>query len=144
MNGGRIHAGGRSHMDSDLEVSADLGDAGEALDSTARREYQERLESLRDELDEARAMNDPGRAERAEREIELITQEISSAYGLGGRARRMASSVDRARKAVSSRVSDSIRRIRMQHPELGVHLDNSIRLGLFCRYAPEKPFEWSL
>jgi hypothetical protein len=137
-------AGGTSAMDADLVMTGDLGDAGEMLDRKSRRDYQERIASLREEIEEARAMNDTGRVERAEGEIDFITQEISSAYGLGGRARRSANAVDRARKAVSSRVSDSIRRIRKEHPNLGGHLENSIRLGFFCRYAPEKPVTWDV
>src|SRR5262249_1347645 len=38
-----------------LEVSASLGDAGEVLDAKARREYRDRLESLRAELEEAQS-----------------------------------------------------------------------------------------
>jgi hypothetical protein len=67
----------------------------------ARSDYRERLEDLRSELDETRSINDPGRAERVEQEIEFLTRELSSAYGLGGRARRSAAPVERARKAVS-------------------------------------------
>jgi eukaryotic-like serine/threonine-protein kinase len=67
--------------------------------------------------------------------------EIASRYGVGGR--RAASDVERARKAVSSRVSNSIARIRKENPELGAHLGNSVRLGLLCRYEPERPVAWS-
>ncbi len=88
-------------------------------------------------------MNDPGRAERLQQEIEFLTQELSSAFGLGGRARRAGSSAERARKAVSSRIGDSIARIRKDHPDLGAHLANSIRLGLFCCYVPEKAVPWT-
>ncbi len=127
----------------ELNVSAGLGDAGEVLDEKARTDYRQRLESLREELEDAREMNDAGRAERIEQEIEFITQELSSAYGLGGRARKVASSAERARKAVSSRVTDSLSRIRRENPDLAAHFQNAIHLGLFCSYEPEKPVRWS-
>jgi hypothetical protein len=43
---------------------------------------------------------------------------------------------DRARKAVSARIRDAIRRIADVMPDLGAHLDRSIRTGTTCRYDP--------
>jgi len=51
---------------------------------------------------------------------------------------------ERARKAVSGRVKDSISRIRKQHPVLGLHLTNSLRLGTFCCYQPAEQVRWDL
>ena len=56
--------------------------AGELLDPTARDRLKRRLEDLRDALDEAQRFNDPERAERAEREIEFLTDELARAVGL--------------------------------------------------------------
>ncbi len=128
---------------SELSITADLGDAGEALDAKARDDYRARLESLRSELEGAQATNDTGRSAVLQQEIEFLTQELASAYGLGGRSRRISAPSERARKAVSSRVLDSISRIRKENPDLGAHLGNSIRLGFFCHYKPEKPVTWS-
>jgi ABC-type Zn uptake system ZnuABC Zn-binding protein ZnuA len=121
---------------------ARIGDAGEALDPQARAAYKSRLDDLRSELDEARERNDPDRAAALQEEIDFITQELSAAYGLGGRARKGADSAERARKAVQSRVSDSISRIRKEHPALALHLSQSIRLGTFCTYVVANAPEW--
>ena len=43
---------------------------------------------------------------------------------------------ERARKAVTARIRDAIRRITDAHPELGAHLDRTIRTGTTCRYEP--------
>ena len=43
---------------------------------------------------------------------------------------------ERARKAVTARIRDAIRRITEAHPELGAHLDRTVRTGTTCRYEP--------
>ena len=125
-------------------MTVGLGDAGEILDPQARAEYKERLESLREELEEARRFNDPGRVGRLEGEIEFLNRELSAAFGIGGRAKKAADSTERIRKAVSGRVRGALLRIQQEHPQLGAHLSRAIRTGTFCSYAPEKTVDWSL
>jgi hypothetical protein len=43
---------------------------------------------------------------------------------------------ERARKAVTARIRDAIRRVAEAHPEFGAHLDRSVRTGTVCRYDP--------
>ena len=51
----------------ELAGGADVGgDVGPALDEHARRAYQQRIQELQEDIDDARAANDPARAERAE------------------------------------------------------------------------------
>jgi len=126
------------------EAPAPLGDAGAALDPQARAEYKERLADLEAELEEAESFNDAGRRARIREEIDFLTRELSAAYGLGGRARKGADANERARKAVSGRVKDSLARIKKQHPLLGLHLTNSLRLGTFCSYQPAERIPWDL
>ena len=63
-----------------------------------------------------------------------MTQELSAAFGLGGRAR----------KAVSGRINESIGRLRKDHASLALHLENALRLGTFCEYRPDKAIPWQL
>jgi hypothetical protein len=49
----------------------------------ATAEYKRRVADLREELEEATATADLGRAAQASDEIEAITHEPSAAYGLG-------------------------------------------------------------
>jgi tetratricopeptide (TPR) repeat protein len=114
----------------------DLGDAGEILDAKAREAYQRRVADLRAEIDEADRFADIGRADRARRELAMLLQQLSSAVGLGGRARRSGSSVERARITVQRRVREAIKKIADHEPELGRHLDWAIRTGTYCAYEP--------
>jgi hypothetical protein len=43
---------------------------------------------------------------------------------------------ERARKAVTARIRDSIRHITVALPGVRTHLDRTIRTGTTCRYDP--------
>ena len=113
------------------------GDLGPLLDATARETFQRRLDQLDVELAEAEGWNDGERLARAQRERQLLAQELSAAVGLGGRERRMGDPGERARQSVTKAIKSAIRRIAREHEELGRHLDATVHTGLFCRYAPD-------
>ena len=114
----------------------DLGDAGEVLDAQAKASYRRRLGELREELEDAEACNDLGRAERVRAELEALTDQLRQATGLGGRSRRAASNADRVRVAVTRRIRAAITQIEKHHPPLGAHLAATIHTGYFCSYGP--------
>jgi tetratricopeptide (TPR) repeat protein len=120
----------------EVGARSDPGDAGPALDDKARQEYRRRVRDLEEELDEARELADQGRVEALRDELDFIARELSRAFGLGGRQRRAGAAAERARVNVRRRVKDAIRRIEKQLPEAGKHLDNSVKTGSYCRYAP--------
>jgi hypothetical protein len=80
----------------------------------------------------------------AQEELDALITQLTAAYGLGGRSRRIPDHVERARKAVSRRLRDAITRIAHAHPRLGRHLDASIRTGAFCSYQPERDTVWAI
>jgi TolB-like protein/tetratricopeptide (TPR) repeat protein len=120
--------------------------SGEApvLDERARRELKARVRDLQQQIDEADAAHDSGRAERAREELDQIVEHLSGALGLGGRARPLGSAAERARSAVTGRIRNSIKKITTAHSRLGRHLENSVRTGTFCVYEPESPTHWTL
>ena len=73
-----------------------------------------------------------------------MTDELSRAYGLSGRARTTGDPAERVRKAVTNRIKHSLNRIADEHEPLGRHLTNSVRTGTFCSYDPEHPVDWQL
>ncbi len=120
-------------------------DAGPRLDATARSAYRRRWAELDEDLARAREHHDLERARRLETERAALLAELGRASGLGGRARALGSSTsERARKAVTARVREAIRRIGAAHPELGAHLDRSVLTGTSCRYDPAEPLNWRL
>jgi non-specific serine/threonine protein kinase len=115
------------------------------LDRSARAAYQQRLEDLRDELEEAERFNDPARALRARREIDFLGEELARAVGLGGRDRRAAAAAERARVNVTRTIAAVLKRIAAVSPTLGQHLAATISTGYFCSYTPDPrvPIVWS-
>jgi tetratricopeptide (TPR) repeat protein len=120
------------------------GDHGPALDDRARREYQRRIGDLQADIEDARAANDPVRAERAEAELDALVEQLSQAFGLSGRARASGSAAERARSTVTTRIRSAIKHAVQTHPSLGRHLQHSVRTGTWCSYRPEYPVAWDV
>ncbi|MFF4257321.1 ATP-binding protein [Streptomyces sp. NPDC001663] len=136
------------HLRGDTDEHADglhpEGDAGEVVDAVARAAYRRRLRELEEEAEDADAAGDAVRSARVAVERDALVRQLSAAYGIGGRVRRTGSPVERARTAVTARIRAAVRRIAEVHPELGRHLETSVRTGTLCVYQPEQPPPWSL
>ena len=130
---------------SDLTVGR-MGDAGEMLDAQAKTAYKRRTAELREQLEEARELNQLELVDRLEDEIETLGRELSRAVGLGGRDRRAASASERARINVSRAIKIALERIAEHNPALATLLTGSIRTGTFCSYTPDSrlPASWQL
>lgn len=128
----------------ELDVRAAGGDAGAVLDPEAKRAYRERIEELREQIEEAEGFNDTERASRAREELEFVGRELAAAVGLGGRDRKAASGAERARVNVTRAIRKCVRRISELDPALGDHLERSLRTGSFCVYEPaaSEALEW--
>jgi tetratricopeptide (TPR) repeat protein len=124
-------------------LEATLG-ADPTLDPHAQAAYRRRLAELAAEIDAADADHDPERAARARAERDSLVEGLSAAYGLGRRARRLGDAGERARKAVTARIRDSLARLDQRHPALAQHLRQSIHTGAACSYQPPQPTPWEL
>ena len=110
------------------------GDAGPLLDEQAKDMYKRRLADIDDDLREAGGVRGHRTAARAKSEREFLVRELSRAVGLGGRDRQPASASERARAAVTQAVRHAMARITEHHPELGEHLNRTVRTGTYCVY----------
>jgi len=126
-------------------ITADSG-GGPVLDQQAKAAYRRRLQELADELAEAEAWDDSGRAARARAEWEALTAQLAAAVGLGGRDRTTGTSAERARVSVTKALRGTIRRIAEHNQAMGAHLDRNLRTGTFCAYVPDPatPVTWTL
>jgi len=125
-------------------VTAGLQDAGPILDSQAKAEYKQRIDELRNDLEEAERFNDSYRAARTRSELHAVVEQLAAAVGLGGRDRRSSSKAERARSAVTKRIKEAINRIGKVMPALGRHFAARIKTGYLCSYNPhpDRPIEW--
>lgn len=119
---------------------------GERLDRTALTAYRNRLREIDEELDEAQSWNDPARAERVEAEREALLRELAGAAGLGGRARTMGGTAERARVAVRKAIAAALDRIDAEDPAMARLLRRTVHTGSACRYEPDPdtPLDWLL
>jgi tetratricopeptide (TPR) repeat protein len=125
---------------------AAFGDAGEMLDARAKAAYRRRLAEIEEDIEEAHASGDAAREAQADLERDFLIRELSRAVGLSGRGRRAGDASERARAAVTRAVRQAMARIDEQLPELGEHLDRTIRTGTYCSYQPDPraPADWDL
>jgi hypothetical protein len=127
----------------ELSVARSL--AGDpVLDDEARTRYRARLADLDAELDRAGRRGDAERGAALEQEREALLAELRRAIGLGGRARRLGDEAERARKAVTNRIRDTLRKLSERHPALAEHLRETVSTGSTCRYAPAEAVRWRL
>jgi pimeloyl-ACP methyl ester carboxylesterase len=125
-----------------VEPTAAPVGSDDMLDDRARSEFRARVQAIEEDLEEARSFNDLGRIERLEQEGDAILAELRVATGLGGRSRKLKDPSERARKAVSARIRESIQRIAEAHPAAGEHFADAVRTGAFCCYEPKSGVNW--
>ncbi|MFN2625927.1 MAG: hypothetical protein ABR520_07575 [Mycobacteriales bacterium] len=122
------------------------GDVGDRLDRLALTTYRNRLRDIDEELDEAQSWRDPARVERIEKEREALLRELAGATGLGGRARTMGGTAERARVAVRKAIATALERIDAEDPATARLLRRTVHTGSVCRYEPDPdaPVDWLL
>ncbi|MEV0616319.1 AAA family ATPase [Nonomuraea sp. NPDC050404] len=114
----------------------------DVLDEEARSRYRARLELLDEEIDRAVERGDDRRAAEFDAERQALLDELRTAAGLGGRPRRLGDEAERARKAVTNRIRNTLRQLDQRHPELAAHLRASVATGATCRYQPTAEVHW--
>ncbi|MFC8699562.1 ATP-binding protein [Streptomyces parvus] len=128
----------------DLVVAAGQLGGDPVLDEEAKRRYKEHLDRLDAEIDRAAARDDAQQVEKYDRERQALLDELRTAAGLGGRTRRLGDQTERARKTVTARIRDTLRKLETLHPALAAHLKASVTTGTTCAYRPEHSPDWQL
>jgi hypothetical protein len=114
------------------------------LDDEAKARYKQRLTQLDDEIDRAALRDGKDTVATLTRERDALLEELRAAAGLAGRTRRLGDEAERARKTVTARIRDTLRKLDERHPELAAHLRETVSTGATCLYAPQHPVAWRL
>jgi hypothetical protein len=77
-NGSAVTRATASELHHADTIARDLGDAGVALDATAKTQYKRRLEDLREELEVAEQHNDLGQMAKTRYEVEFINNQMAA------------------------------------------------------------------
>lgn len=121
-----------------------IEDSEVIIDDKAKKEYQQRVIELQQDIEEANEMNDHIRSGHLQEEYDHLVDHLSKSLGLGGKQRKVNDQVDKARSAVTWRIRSAIKKIKESHESLGNHLSKSIKTGTFCSYNPERKMDWNL
>jgi hypothetical protein len=120
-------------------VTADARLGGDdLLDAQARARYRDHLEALDEQIDTAAALGDDKRAAALDAERQALIDQLKAATGLGGRSRRLGDNAERARKSVTNRIRNTLKKIGAVHPALAAHLQCTVATGAACAYRPEE------
>ncbi len=114
------------------------------LDDEAKAAYRRRLSTLDEQIESAALRGDDARAAAYDKERAALLTELRTATGLGGRTRRLGDEAERARKTVTARIRDTLRKLDSRHPELATHLRATVSTGTTCSYSPEQRLAWHL
>ncbi len=116
-----------------------------ALDTEALRQYHERLEAIKTELEDAQQCNDPGRQENLEREREAISENVRKSTGLGNKPRDINDDTKRLYGRVVMALRRAYKKLKEAGlPKLAAHFEKEISTtdGV-CKYAADPPPAWS-
>lgn len=112
------------------------------LDNAAISDFQQRLRHIHEEKQTAAQSGDELVYAELEQEEEAILGALKHGVGLGGRQRKFNSAAEKARKAVAARIKTAVTKIASVHPELGEHLQSSLKTGNFCSYSSRSNIHW--
>jgi hypothetical protein len=124
-----------------LRLQSDWGEA--LVPDDARRRLRKSLRDMKEELEFLRASGEQALAFKKQQEIEKVEEYLGQAR-FRGHDKRSSDASEKARKRVSVGIARAIADLHTEHPALARHLDNSIRTGQNCRYAPETEVQWIL
>lgn len=127
-----------------MEAAVDENSKTETIDLKAKSQYQKRIKELQIEIDDAEVFNQIEKIEELREEYDAILDHLSQSLGLSGKTRKIGSTIEKARSAVTWRIRNAIKKIEPFHPKLATHLSKSIKTGNFCSYRPEITIDWTL
>ena len=114
-----------------------------SIDKKAKTAYHSRIKELQEDIDEAESLNQIEKVETLREEYDNILDHLSQSLGLAGKSRKVGSTIEKARSAVTWRIRNSIKKIEPLNSELATHLSKSIKTGTYCSYKPEVKINWS-
>ena len=136
-------------LEGELSDSPNMGDTGEVsqvLDRSAIDAYKAHLKELSADRIEAEKEPNPAWLAQIEEETKFIERELRAGTGRGGKARNFALPRDKARSSGTHQIKAAIKKVSENNPDLGSHLDRTIKTGTYCSYQPDPTadIDWAL
>ena len=130
-----------------LEATAGLVEQPQAsettLDHSGLQKIHQRLEDLRDEIQEAQDHHDEATLKRLESEWTDTQDALKKELGLSGRSRRIPDAWTKAKARVLRAINRCLEEVQTAHPGLFEHLRQSIdKAEGVWTYSPRQPTIW--
>ena len=116
----------------------------QTIDHKAKSAYLNRIRELQLEIDEAESFNQLEKIATLREEYDSILDHLSNSLSISGKARKIESTSEKARSAITWRIRNTIKKINQSHEDLASHLSSSLKTGTFCSYKPSKEMYWEL
>lgn len=136
LSGGAASRSARALID-DRVVQRRLMQDGAPPDHQARAACAQRLQAIDQELEEAEANTDQGKAERLRSDQQAIREYLSRQPRRSGRKKK-------ERDRIVKNLEYALAKIRRELPALGSHLDEALQKGPRWRYRPDRPVRWDI
>lgn len=108
------------------------------LDRRALGAVHQRLRDIDTSIANAESNADLAQATQLSLERQALLDQLAADMGWGRSARRPNDPVERARKAVTARLRDAIRRVEGADRAAGEHLERSVQTGVQCVYLASR------
>jgi hypothetical protein len=114
----------------------------DVADAPAFAQWRERVYELRNQRQIAQQTANTERQAEVEIEMELLVRQLSFAQSNRGTRRRLGDQGDRLRQRVCYTIRSSVQNLIKRTPDLGEHLQASLKLGFECAYFPSSRVRW--
>lgn len=124
-----------------INAAASTGSRGTKIDAEAKQNYESKIRSLTEEIEDIAALGGGDRLEELLSERDAIVETLRSATQRGNELRED-TDANRARNSVGAAIRRSMKVIAKEHPPLAEHLTLSLSLGLELAYSPARNLDW--
>jgi len=121
-----------------------LEDVNSMVDPQTVTECNKKIHELEFNITQASESGNALKEQALKKELKTTREYLASATDIRGRPRQTQDADKRIYQAVSKAISRAINELTEKHEALGRHLRNSISLGSFISYKPERPISWQL
>lgn len=142
LSGTAEQAAAAAEISDDHMSASPASDSGNLLDPAAWAGVQQQYHQFICDLAEAERENDRDEISRIKDEMQHLARYISEAVGPDGQVRKIGDQKKKDSKAVGNAIRRALESIEQRSPTLCRHLSNSIKIGTFCSYQPDRVINW--
>ncbi len=130
-----------------MKDGLNIGSKDTILDKEAITAYRKYHSKLKSEIEDETTPKCKEEIDEIKNDMKTIMEVLTAGSDKDGKPRKIADEAEKARKAVSKAINESLDKIKDDKiglPVLWKHFDNTLKRGRICYYKPEKHIPWKL